>query len=78
MPIKPIDWSGACTFKEYIVSLFEKKMTDSPEFKTMLEIYGRERLESIWKEFVRGKQNESPHSGSRGDAPADRKPTTQT
>lgn len=78
MPIRETDWSGACTFKEYIVSLFEKKMTDSPEFKIMLNVYGRERLESIWKEFVRGKKNESPLADPSGDAPSDRQSTPQT
>lgn len=43
------DWEGTWTLEQYIISLFERGMTNSNEFKAMLYIYGREKLAAIWK-----------------------------
>jgi hypothetical protein len=48
---EPIDWSGAWTLDEYVISLFEKKQTESLEFKLLMKIYGREKLVQIWEKY---------------------------
>jgi len=58
MPVKPIDWEGAWKLEDYIISLFEKKQTESVEFNAMLRIYGRDRLVKIWEEY-KAKKSES-------------------
>ncbi len=42
-------WTDSWTLNDYIVSLVKNRQTESAEFKTMLRIYGREKLEQIWK-----------------------------
>lgn len=42
---------GCVTFEDYVVSLFKARKTDSNEFKTMLVIYGREKILRIWQKF---------------------------
>lgn len=54
-----VDWEGACTFDEYVISLFEEKKTSTEEFQLIMRVYGRERLEKLWKEYkINGKRNE--------------------
>lgn len=65
MPIEPIDWKGAWTLDDYVISLFEKKRTDSVEFKLLLRIYGRERLAKIWEEFKSKGGIKSEHYSTR-------------
>ncbi len=43
--------SSNWTLEDYVMELFRSKATHSREFKAMLEIYGREKLEAIWKKF---------------------------
>jgi hypothetical protein len=50
MPYQPTEWKGAWTLDDYIVNLIASKQTQSAEFQTMLRIFGREKLEKIWKE----------------------------
>lgn len=44
------------TFEQYVVSLFRARKTDSNEFKTMLNIYGREKILKIWEKFKADKE----------------------
>lgn len=46
------------TFEDYIISLFKARKTNSEEFKTMLGIYGRERLAEIWKKYKEAGEEE--------------------
>jgi hypothetical protein len=50
----PIDWSEAWNLEDYVIDLFKKKMTESSEFKTLLKIYGRKKLEEIWNRYQKG------------------------
>jgi hypothetical protein len=61
MPNEPIDWEGACTLEDYVISIFEKKQTDSLEFKALLRVYGRERLEKIWREYKQRRGSNAIH-----------------
>jgi hypothetical protein len=45
------DRPDCTTFEQYILTLFKLKKTDSLEFKTMLEIFGKDKLIQIWKKF---------------------------
>lgn len=45
-----VEWTDAWTLKEYVLDLIAKRQTDSSEFKILLKIYGREKLEQIYKE----------------------------
>lgn len=50
------DWSEATTWQDRVKFLFETKQTRSEEFQTYLRIYGKERLEKIWKDYIDEKQ----------------------
>jgi hypothetical protein len=39
------------TLEEYVISLFERKMTDSEEFKALINLYGRAKIVEIWNKF---------------------------
>jgi hypothetical protein len=39
------------TLKDYIISLYQQQKTETSEFKAMLHIYGREKLENWWHEY---------------------------
>ena len=43
------DWESAMSFEEYVISLFRARAFHTPEFQILLKIYGREKLEAIWK-----------------------------
>lgn len=51
MQIKPTDWQEAWTLEAYVIDLIKKKETQSEAFQTLLRIYGREKLEVIWKKY---------------------------
>lgn len=66
-----ISWKGAWTLEDYIVDLFKKRQTDTPEFQTFLRILGREKLEKMWHKHIEKvkQQNAIPcrvHSGDCG------------
>lgn len=46
-----IEWEQALTFEQYVITLFEQKLTRSDEFKALIRIYGRPKLEEIWKKY---------------------------
>ena len=76
---EPMDWQRAWTFEAYIISLFEKKQTDSLEFKVMLRIFGREKLEKIWFEYkAKGKHHEHYPSGHESHPKQDSTLPSQT
>lgn len=39
------------TLKDYILSLYQQKKTDTEEFRSLMKIYGREKFELWWKEY---------------------------
>lgn len=43
-------WKDSWTLNDYILHMIKTKQTDSLEFQAMLRVYGREKLEKIWKE----------------------------
>lgn len=49
--VTQVDWNGACTFDDYVISLFEEKKTKTDEFDLLLRVYGREKLEKLWKAY---------------------------
>lgn len=40
------------TLDDYLFSLFRNQKTDTSEFKVLLRVYGRERIETAWKTFT--------------------------
>lgn len=46
----PIDWRDACTLSDRVVYLVGRRETDSVEFQTYLRIFGREKIEQIWRQ----------------------------
>ena len=40
------------TLEDYIMDLIDRKQTDTQEFKSMIHVYGREKLAEIYKKFV--------------------------
>lgn len=51
-----IPWEKVKTLEEVVIQLIEEKKTNSPEFKQILEYYGRERLVEIWKKHLEKKK----------------------
>lgn len=49
----PREW---WTLEQYAVSLFEENRTDSPEFKLLLLMFGREKLAEMFERFKGGKK----------------------
>lgn len=47
----PIDWRDNCTLKDYVVYLFARNETHSREFQALLRIFGRPKLEGIWRDY---------------------------
>jgi hypothetical protein len=54
---EPVNWQGSWTLEDYVMSLFEKGETQSPEFKVLLQIYGREKIEELWKKYQKEKKS---------------------
>lgn len=48
-----IEWKEAWTLEEYVVHLIKNKLTQSPEFKLLIRIYGRPKLEGIYKKIYK-------------------------
>lgn len=46
-----LPWSAACTLEEYVIELFRQKQTSSPVFQMIVKIYGRDKIEAIWKAY---------------------------
>lgn len=46
-----IPWSKASTLEQYVIKLIESKQTKSEEFKFLLDFFGRDKLEKIWKSY---------------------------
>lgn len=42
-------WSEATTLEQHVTSLIEQKRTKTAEFQTLLRVFGRARIEAIWK-----------------------------
>jgi hypothetical protein len=57
--VEALEWSGAWTLENYVLSLFQKKQTQSPEFKILLKLFGREKLEKIWNKHRRIKTEQT-------------------
>jgi hypothetical protein len=45
---KPQEW---WTLEEYITYLFASNKTNSPEFKRLMQVFGREKMAEIWEKF---------------------------
>jgi hypothetical protein len=45
-----LDWKRTCTLIDRVLYLIGADQCNSQEFQTYLRIYGREKLEAIWKE----------------------------
>lgn len=56
MPQPPTDWSEAKTLEDYVFELFENQATESKEFKALLRVFGREKMNDLWKKFCSMKQ----------------------
>lgn len=78
--VKPVDWRGAITFEEYVIELFETKKTDTEEFKSLLRLRGRQRLEEIWKQYRAGNiQRRDPRNAAPNPvSPKGPEPENQT
>lgn len=46
-----LDWESAWTLEDYLFELFEMQKTETSEFKTLLGIYGREKMASYYKRY---------------------------
>lgn len=55
---KPQIVSPLCSLRQTVFKMFENKETGSDEFKAMLELFGREKMERFWKEFVEEKKGQ--------------------
>jgi hypothetical protein len=58
MSIQPADWTDAWKLDDYVISLFERKETHTNEFQTLLKIFGRPKLEKIWKDYRERKKHD--------------------
>lgn len=56
----PLPWSKAWTLEDYALSLIQQNKTQSEEFKTLLRVYGRDKLREIWSKY---KANQQPERG---------------
>lgn len=45
------DWETAWSLEDYLFEIFEMNKFNSEEFKVLLRIYGREKIEVIWKKY---------------------------
>lgn len=45
------DWQAAWGLEDYVIDLFKRKATDTPEFKTLLKVFGRDKILKIWEKF---------------------------
>jgi hypothetical protein len=45
-------WKGTWTLKDYIIYLVASRQTESHEYKTMVKIYGKEKIDRIWEDHV--------------------------
>lgn len=44
-------WKEAWNLEDYVIDLFKKKLTDTEEFKTLIRIFGRDKLAKIWLKY---------------------------
>lgn len=51
--VQASEWSDAWTLENYILSLFQQKQTETQEFKILLKLFGREKLEKLWNKHRR-------------------------
>lgn len=57
-------WKGSWTFEDYIFSLFDRKLTQSDEFQTMLRIYGKEKMSKLWEKYKTRPEKQIQRIGS--------------
>lgn len=46
-----LDWESAWSLEDYLFELFEMKKTETSEFKTLLVIYGREKMAAYYRRY---------------------------
>lgn len=49
-------WNKAWSFEDYVIDLFERKQMQTDEFKTLIQIFGRERIKQIWEKYLEMKK----------------------
>lgn len=55
-----VPWSQVKTLEQVVIRFFERKETSTIEFQALLNLYGREKLERIWRNYKEGvKKNEN-------------------
>lgn len=63
-----MDWNESWTLEEYVISLFKQGLTSSKEFKTLLNLYGRDKLVGMWTKYKARETNKTPPPlGDRAD-----------
>jgi hypothetical protein len=73
--------SSRWTLDDYIIDLFRKNQTNTPEFKIMLGVFGRDRMEKIWfkyQELLRNNQLPNPPTSPKNAETTQNARGTQT
>lgn len=39
------------SFEEYVIRMIETKQSKSPEFKKVVDAFGRDKIQKIWNEY---------------------------
>jgi len=47
----PVSKHTYWTLEDYVVDLFQRGAFESEEFKRLMRLYGREKLEEIWRRY---------------------------
>ena len=73
MPVAPVDWTGAVTLGERLTFLVKTSQVESKEFKTMVAIFGQEKVRSLLREYRDKTRANSAESSSEvwGDLPGE-------
>lgn len=59
------DWTGAVTLRDYLTYLFKNNLTNSPEFKALLNLYGRPYIIKLWRDYKDGRTEKLSSSMGR-------------
>lgn len=65
------DWTGASTLEECIVRHFERRTTDSDDFKKLLAGFGRDKIAKFWEAWTERKKHASQNYQEKVQSPAD-------
>lgn len=57
MKTRALDWETAWKLEDYLMDLFKKKQTHTSEFRILLEVFGKKKIQQVWDQYQKNVAN---------------------